>query len=345
MLTSTARRLDDSDTAHSAPQARAWRPFPVEVSDVLCVESPEGEIGPWMHARFAITLVPAGAVVRLESRRSIRLQNDAVLLVPELHMYAVRPRETASSVGVTLLVGQRDVTSPAKNSAPALVTQSDLVASTSEVLAELSGHVRPIGGASCVVTRVERLVAESTGVALGRTSTAATPLLPLRDYLRAHLSELVPTATLAEMSGLTESHFIRAFHHEFGLPPHAYHMRLRLAEASELLSRGQSVSTVAYDCGFADQSHLSRKFKEVYGIAPGAWGSAAAGRGNSGRGTRGEGRGMRDASRGTREAGRWTRDAGRGARDAGRGTMSNYATRNPRPNLLMESSMTAPGSR
>jgi AraC-like DNA-binding protein len=77
------------------------------------------------------------------------------------------------------------------------------------------------------------------------------------------------------MSGLTESHFIRAFHHDFGLPPHAYHMRLRLAEASRLLARGQSVSTVAFDCGFADQSHLSRKFREVYGVAPGAWASVA----------------------------------------------------------------------
>ena len=78
------------------------------------------------------------------------------------------------------------------------------------------------------------------------------------------------------MSGLTECHLIRAFHLEFGLPPHAYHLRLRLAVAAELLSHGLSVSTVAYECGFADQSHLSRKFKEVYGLTPAVWGTAAA---------------------------------------------------------------------
>jgi AraC-like DNA-binding protein len=78
------------------------------------------------------------------------------------------------------------------------------------------------------------------------------------------------------MTGLTESHFIRAFHLEFGLPPHAYHLRLRLALAVELLSSGLSVATVANECGFADQSHLSRKFKEVYGLTPAAWGAAAA---------------------------------------------------------------------
>jgi AraC-like DNA-binding protein len=90
----------------------------------------------------------------------------------------------------------------------------------------------------------------------------------------------VHTAALAAISGLTECHLIRSFHLEFGLPPHAYHMRLRLAVAAELLSNGLSVSTVAYEGGFADQSHLSRKFKEVYGLTPAAWGMAAGGTGS-----------------------------------------------------------------
>ena len=80
------------------------------------------------------------------------------------------------------------------------------------------------------------------------------------------------------MSGLSESYLIRAFHYEFGLPPHAYHLRVRLAAACELLSRGLALASVAYECGFADQSHLSRKFKAVYGVTPAAWAAAATGR-------------------------------------------------------------------
>jgi len=39
---------------------------------------------------------------------------------------------------------------------------------------------------------------------------------------------------------------------------------------------------VANECGFADQSHLSRKFKEVYRLTPGAWRTAVGlGRGES----------------------------------------------------------------
>ena len=105
-------------------------------------------------------------------------------------------------------------------------------------------------------------------------STRATPLAPLRDYLRAHLDEAVSIEALARMSGLTEYHLIRSLHREFGLPPHAYHVRLRLARAGELLSGSLSVSRAAYECGFADQSHLSRRFKEIYGVTPAAWVSA-----------------------------------------------------------------------
>lgn len=103
----------------------------------------------------------------------------------------------------------------------------------------------------------------------------ATPLGPIRDYLQANLGELVSIDALVRLSGLTEFHLIRAFRRQFGLPPHAYHVRLRLARAAELIAAGTTVGHAAHECGFADQSHLSRKFKEVYGTTPLSWASGA----------------------------------------------------------------------
>jgi AraC-like DNA-binding protein len=99
----------------------------------------------------------------------------------------------------------------------------------------------------------------------------------VRDFLRAQVSQPVAIEELARMSGLSESYLVRAFHYEFGLPPYAYHLRVRLAAACELLSRGLAVASVAYECGFADQSHLSRKFKAIYGVTPAAWAATATG--------------------------------------------------------------------
>jgi AraC-like DNA-binding protein len=56
-----------------------------------------------------------------------------------------------------------------------------------------------------------------------------------------------------------------------GLPPKSYHFQVRLARARQLLAEGRPATWTAYECGFADQSHLTRRFKEFYGLTPGAF--------------------------------------------------------------------------
>jgi len=47
-----------------------------------------------------------------------------------------------------------------------------------------------------------------------------------------------------------------------GSGPKSYHTQLRLARARRLLlAEGKPATWVAYECGFADQSHLTRRFK------------------------------------------------------------------------------------
>ena len=275
MLTGGASRLVETNAANTGHSGRVWRPFPAELSELLCLESPTGGVGPWMHGRFAITLVRSRAIVRLESRRSVQVEGGTLLLVPPVHAYAVRPVGAARPSAVTLLFASSALERVDQGNLPAIVARPELTESAVQLVSELARPVRAVDRASEAASLLRALMAENAAVAPARTSCAATPLLPLRDYLRAHLGEPVSTATLARISGLTESHCIRAFHHEFGLPPHAYQIRLRLAQACDLLARGESVSTAAYDCGFADQSHLTRKFKSGYGVAPGEWASAA----------------------------------------------------------------------
>jgi AraC-like DNA-binding protein len=41
--------------------------------------------------------------------------------------------------------------------------------------------------------------------------------------------------------------------------------------AKQLLAAGQSIALVAYETGFADQSHLTRHFKRLFGLTPGQY--------------------------------------------------------------------------
>jgi len=95
------------------------------------------------------------------------------------------------------------------------------------------------------------------------------PVARVRAYLDAHVAETVPLARLAEMAGLHPLSLIRAFRRTQGMPPHAYQTSRRVAQAQALLRQGLAPAAVAHDCGFADQSHLTRAFKRVVGVPPG----------------------------------------------------------------------------
>ena len=261
-------------------RARVWRPFPEGIADIICVEDGSPDVPPRIHGRFGITLVRSPAFVRVESSSRLVADQNRILLIPQLQLYALRAQSARAQGPVTLLLEASELEGLGVPDQPALVNDAECGAQ----LAALAAELPRMGGSVESVPPMSRwmlgsLLARSTPLGCAR-SGRATRLVVVREYLRAHLDEPVQTAALAAISGLTECHLIRSFHLEFGLPPHAYHLRLRLAVAAELLSNGLSVSTVAYACGFADQSHLSRKFKEVYGLTPAAWGTGAAGTGS-----------------------------------------------------------------
>jgi AraC-like DNA-binding protein len=228
-----------------------------------------------MHSRFAITLLRSPAFVTVESSRGLAADRNQILLIPRLQLCTVRGQGEPGVGPVTLLLETTDLEGLAVPDRPALVTDPECVARLAALIEQLQRPVGLVGREAIPRSLLERLFAGSAP--LGCARSCGRSLAPVRRHLQAHLGELIPTGTLAEMTGLTESHLIRAFHLEFGLPPHAYHLRLRLAFAVELLSSGLSVATVANQCGFADQSHLSRKFKGVYGLTPAAWGAVVAG--------------------------------------------------------------------
>ena len=77
--------------------------------------------------------------------------------------------------------------------------------------------------------------------------------------------------TIAEETGISTFSLIRRFRKSYGLSPHAWRMQLRTNEAARLLRSGLHLADVAADCGFADQAHMTRVFKKVYGVTPGQY--------------------------------------------------------------------------
>lgn len=78
---------------------------------------------------------------------------------------------------------------------------------------------------------------------------------------------------LSEQIGCSRRFFIARFRNEFGITPKLLARILRFDHARSLLRRGcgRDLAELAAGCGYADQSHLAREFRDFAGYPPSAF--------------------------------------------------------------------------
>jgi AraC-like DNA-binding protein len=77
---------------------------------------------------------------------------------------------------------------------------------------------------------------------------------------------------LAQVTGLSQSHFSHSFKASTGMAPHEWQMRARLNRAKQLLlTSDEPLTVVAAEAGFADHAHFTRVFRKHMGVAPSQW--------------------------------------------------------------------------
>lgn len=92
-----------------------------------------------------------------------------------------------------------------------------------------------------------------------------------RELIRARYADELSIQEVADAVGLSPFHLMRQFRRFVGLPVHAYQIQVRVEAAVKLLSAGVPSAEVAVTVGFADQSHLTRRFKDLMGAPPVAY--------------------------------------------------------------------------
>ena len=78
-------------------------------------------------------------------------------------------------------------------------------------------------------------------------------------------------AEIARAAHLSPFHFHRLFRRHFDKTPKQVLVELQIAEAQKLMLAGVPLAKAAKRAGFAQQSHLSTRFKKVTGLTPGQW--------------------------------------------------------------------------
>lgn len=101
-------------------------------------------------------------------------------------------------------------------------------------------------------------------------------IITAKEYMREHASLNPSLEEVSDVVGLSKYYFFRLFKKESGMTPHEYLTIQKLLRVKQHIKEGESLSLIAFNNGFADQSHMNRKFKELFCITPGQFKKAVS---------------------------------------------------------------------
>ena len=89
------------------------------------------------------------------------------------------------------------------------------------------------------------------------------------DYIESNLENPMSLDELAGVANFSKFHFNRIFHALLGESPFQFIMRLRIEKAATLMraNKKQSITEIAYKCGFSDLSVFARNFRKYFRLS------------------------------------------------------------------------------
>ncbi|MBX3634440.1 MAG: helix-turn-helix transcriptional regulator [Rubrivivax sp.] len=129
----------------------------------------------------------------------------------------------------------------------------------------LGSPAGPLVGESLIGALIAQLAGQAhAGVKQGAVRACDRAV----EIIEVHFSRNLTLQELADATGLGVRQFCRAFRDATGHSPHQYLLRRRVEHAKTLTRRRLPLADVALQCGFADQSQLTRTFLRLVGTTP-----------------------------------------------------------------------------
>jgi AraC-like DNA-binding protein len=154
----------------------------------------------------------------------------------------------------------------AVSSDPALLAALDMA------LADLTRPLEPLEQDRIVTAIADALFALDGSLPARRMSTASARAVDrARQFLDAHFARVVASEEIEAETGLDRYALARHFRTRLGTSPYRYLIMRRLDRAKAAILSGESLAEAAFVSGFSDQSHMTRQFKQAFGLTPGHW--------------------------------------------------------------------------
>ncbi len=88
------------------------------------------------------------------------------------------------------------------------------------------------------------------------------------DFINDNLTRKINLSDLAAAANMSKFHFVRLFQKKIGITPYDYLLQARIKLSKDMLLKDSSITDVALELGFTDQSHFTKLFKKFTGITP-----------------------------------------------------------------------------
>ena len=223
------------------------------------------------HAQSWFCLVRSGGYAERYGREQVTYGPRSVLFHPP----GIAHRDEIAPGGASFLIvelGETLLRRAAEHGAVGASRQDLRGGPLAQAALRLEREWRAPGGRSPLV--MEGLVLEMLGlVTRTRKDDAREPawLAAVVERLRADLAATRTIAALARDAGVHPVRLARAFRRHLGMGVGDYVRALRVRRIEERLGEDDAtLADLALETGFTDQSHMTRVFRRVTGLTPGA---------------------------------------------------------------------------
>jgi AraC-like DNA-binding protein len=262
-----------------SPHIRAWRPQVSGVVEVLHAYFPDHAYPVHTHDAWTLLIVDDGVVRYDLDRHEHGALRPLVTLLPP---HVPHDGRSVTAAGFRKRVIYLDETWLSPDLVGPAVDQPgipdpvlrDRIDHMHEALRHPGDEFEAESRLALIIDRLREQL--STGIpdtpSRGRDRGVA---VRLREMIDASVVAGVRLDDASRVLGATPTHLVRAFSREFGVPPHLYLTGRRLDDARRMLLAGHSSADVATAVGFYDQSHLTRHFRRMLGVAPATYAASA----------------------------------------------------------------------
>ena len=203
---------------------------------------------------YVISVVMQGTVtVCLKNREAACYKGD-MFIIPPYAVHSVRQGRDARLLSMCI--------------GTAFIEESDLE-TTEEVLRELSGDAAAQGiFGKEQEDKLLDSVREVYRLRDNEWKEMDAGIKVLADKITSHPEQELPIETLAADIFVSKYHLIRKFRNSIGMTPHQFCIQNRIRKSQGMLDKEKTISRIAAEMGFYDQSHFDKAFQKIVGISP-----------------------------------------------------------------------------